>query len=155
MARFPVRVLFVGTDNASRSQLAEALLEHEAGHLFRATSAGIAPRPVYRLTVQVLHEVGIDWSAARSKAVEAVCDEPYDYVITTCREARDGCPEVPGARFFEHWGLADPAADEGTPVQRLAAFRRTRREVAAAVHQFIEQTLRAPDQPRSHPAGAS
>ncbi|HXR27489.1 MAG TPA: arsenate reductase ArsC [Candidatus Baltobacteraceae bacterium] len=138
----PLRVLFVGTDNATRSQLAEALLQHEAGGWFQATSAGIAPRPVYRLTVQVLHEIGIEWGSANSKSVDEVRDQPFDYVITMCREARDTCPVLPAEAATLHWGVTDPAAVEGTPVERLAAYRHARREVATAVHRFVEHTLR-------------
>jgi len=137
-----VRVLFVGTDNATRSQLAEALLKHEAGEWFHPISAGTAPRPVNRLTVQVLHEVGIEWGSARSKSVDEVRDQPFDYVITMCREAQDACPALQPATATIHWGLTDPAAVEGTPVDRLAAYRHTRREVASAVHRFVEHTLR-------------
>lgn len=142
MARETLRVLFVGTDNATRSQLAEALLQHEAGGWFQALSAGTAPRPVYRLTIQVLHEVGIEWGAAHSKSVNEVCDQPFDYVITMCREAREACPALPARAATIHWVLTDPAAVEGTAVDRLAAYRHTRREVATAVHRFVEHTLR-------------
>lgn len=142
MTREAVRVLFVGTDNATRSQLAEALLEHEGGQWFQAISAGITPRPIYRLTVQVLHEIGIEWDAARSKSVDEFVDQPFDYVITMCREAQEACPALPNATATIQWGFTDPAAVEGTPVDRLAAYRHTRREVAAAVHRFVEHTLR-------------
>jgi protein-tyrosine-phosphatase len=143
MPRSSVRVLFVGTDNATRSQLAEALLQQVAGDAFQAASAGTAPRPLYPLTVQVLREIGIDWSAARSKSVDDVCDQNFDYVITMCREARDTCPAVSGSPVTINWGFADPAAVGGTAVERLAAFRHARREVASAVHHFVQQTLRA------------
>jgi arsenate reductase (thioredoxin) len=137
-----LRVLFVGTDNATRSQLAEALLKHEAGDWFHPISAGTAPRPVSRLTVQVLHEVGIEWGSARSKSVDEVREQPFDYVITMCREAQDACPPLQPGTATIHWGLTDPAAVEGTAVDRLAAYRHTRREVATAVHRFVEHTLR-------------
>jgi arsenate reductase (thioredoxin) len=59
-----------------------------------------------------------------------------------CREAQEACPPLPAATATIHWGLTDPAAVEGTPVARLAAYRHTRREVATAVHRFVEHTLR-------------
>jgi arsenate reductase len=142
MTRAAVRVLFVGTDNATRSQLAEALLSHEAGDWFQASSAGTAPRPINRLTVHVLHEIGIEWGSARSKSIDEVRGQPFDYIITMCREAQEACPVMQAGTATIHWGFTDPAAVEGTPVDRLAAYRHTRREVAAAVHRFVEHTLR-------------
>lgn len=133
----------MGTDNATRSQLAEALLEHEAGAWFEAVSAGTAPRPVYRLTVQVLREIGIEWATAHSKSVDDVGDQLFDYLITMCPEARATCPPLPVRASTLHWSLTDPAAVEGTPVERLAAYRHARREAAAAVHQFVQHTLHA------------
>jgi arsenate reductase (thioredoxin) len=125
----PVRVLVVCTGNAARSQMGEAFLARIPG--VEAASAGTHPAGVHPLTVRVLGEVGIDWTAARSKSVMELIDRPWDLVLTVCDSAREACPVVPGARRTAHESFPDPAAVEGTETERLAAFRAVRDAIAA------------------------
>jgi arsenate reductase len=138
----PIRVLFVCTHNSARSQIAEALLGKLGGRDFEARSAGTEATRMNPFAIRVLDEIGIDWSAAFSKAITEFLGHRFDYVITVCDSAREACPVFPGARQMLHWGLDDPSRVEGTEEQRLAAFRRTRDEVEALIRQFIEVSLR-------------
>jgi len=67
-----------------------------------------------------------------------------------CDRARESCPVFPGSRNSLHWGLDDPAEVTGTDEETLAAFRRTRLEVASRLRLFIEVALRA-SRPRAAP----
>ena len=146
----PIRVLFVCTGNSARSQIAEALLRDFGGSDFEVNSAGTEPHGVNPYTVRVLDEIGIDWSAARSKSVTEFIGQPFDYVITVCDRARQTCPVFPGNHNTLHWGLDDPAEVEGTEEQKLEAVRRTRTEVATRLRPFVELARRA----RQTPEGA-
>ncbi len=137
MSAPPIRVLFVCTHNSARSQMAEALLEREGGPIFEVRSAGTEPSRVNPYASRALAELGIDWTAARSKSVVEFLDQPFDYVVTVCDHARETCPVVPGARTTFHWGLDDPSAVEGSDEDRLTAFRRTRAEIEARLGPFI------------------
>ena len=139
----PIRVLFVCTGNSARSQIAEALLRQFGGADFAAFSAGIEPKGVNPSTVQVLSEVGIDWSTARSKSVAEFLGQPFDYVITVCDRARQSCPVFPGEHTSLHWDLDDPAEVGGPDEARLGAFRRTRTEVATRLRPFVDLARRA------------
>jgi arsenate reductase (thioredoxin) len=143
----PIRVLFICTHNSARSQIAEALLGHYGGADFLVRSAGTEATRVNPFAVQVLAEVGIDWSSARSKVLTEYLDEPWDYVITVCDRARQSCPVFPGQMNSLHWGLDDPSEVEGTDQEKLEAFRRTRMEVATRLRPFIEIALRAAGRP--------
>jgi arsenate reductase len=134
----PIRVLFVCSGNTARSQIAEALLREFGGSEFEALSAGTEPTPVRPETVAVLGEIGIDWSGAVSKSVTQFVGRPFDYVITVCDRARKTCPTFSGEHNSLHWGLDDPADVDGTEDERLAAFRRTRTEVATRLRPFVE-----------------
>jgi arsenate reductase len=138
----PVRVLFVCTGNSARSQIAQALLERFGGADFVVESAGTAPKRVNPFAIRVLAEIGIDWSAARSKSVDEFVDQPFDYVITVCDRARQSCPVFPGRYNALHWGLEDPAEVEGTDEEKLAAFRQTRLELTERLRPFVEIALR-------------
>jgi arsenate reductase len=135
----PVRVLVVCTGNAARSQMAEAFLARVPG--IEAASAGTLPAGVHPLTVRVLAEVGIDWSAARSKPVAEMLDQPWDLVLTVCDAARETCPFVPGARRTAHEGFPDPAAVAGPDEARLAAFRAVRDAIAAQMAALAAELL--------------
>jgi len=124
----PIRVLVVCTGNAARSQLAEAFLARTPG--IEAASAGTHPAGVHPLTVRVLAEAGIDWSAARSKSITEMLDQDWDLVLTVCGNAREACPVVPGARRTAHEGFPDPAAILGPEEARLAGFRTIRDRIA-------------------------
>lgn len=138
-----IRVLFLCTGNSARSQIAQALLQHAGGDDFEVESAGTEPKGVNPYTVRVLAESGIDWSGARSTSVTEFVDQPWDYVITVCDRARQGCPVFPGEHDSLHWGLDDPAEVEGSDEQKLEAFRKTRMDVAIRLRPFITLARRA------------
>lgn len=149
----PIRVLFVCTGNSARSQMAEALLGQLGGAAFESRSAGTLPAGVSPYTVRALREVGIDWSAARSKSVVEFLDQQFDYVITVCDHARQVCPVFPGGGERLHWGLEDPAEVDGSDEVRLEAFRRTRSELEARIRPFVKELAEPSRLPaRSEPA---
>ena len=139
----PIRVLFVCTHNSARSQIAEALLDRYGGADFEVRSAGTEATRVNPFAIRALAELGIDWSAARSKRIDEFLDERFDYVITVCDRARETCPVFPGSENTLHWGLDDPSEVEGTDDQKLAAFRATAMDVTARLRPFIEIARRA------------
>jgi arsenate reductase len=140
----PIRVIFVCGGNSARSQMAEAILRREGGGDFEVYSAGAWPKDdVHPMTIQVLKEIGIDISDARSKPVTEFLDQRFDYVVTVCDRARESCPVFPGAEESMHWGLDDPAEATGTEAEQLAVFRRVMTEIAVRMRTFIELAQRA------------
>jgi arsenate reductase (thioredoxin) len=140
----PIRVLFLCTHNSARSQIAEAILRREGGREFEVQSAGTEATTINPSTIEVLSEIGIDWSGARSKVLTEFIEQPFDYVVTVCDEARAACPVFPGARRTLHWSIVDPAEIQGTGQEQLEAFRRTRANVSGRVRRFIEEVSREP-----------
>ena len=144
----PIRVLFVCTHNAARSQIAEALLQRYGGEDFEVFSAGTEATRVDPFAIQVLRDLGIDWSHAQSKTIDRFLDQQFDYVITVCDRAKATCPVFPGSTNTLHWGLDDPSEVEGSEEEKIAAFRQTRSEVSIRLRPFIEIALRAAGRPR-------
>jgi len=140
------RVLFVCTGNSARSQMAEALLRWAYGGRFDVASAGTAPQPVHPLTIRALAGIGVDGAGARSKSVNELLGQSFDYVITVCDDAREACPVFPGEAAREHWSLEDPARATGTEAERLAAFERIRDEIATRLAAFVA-AIRGPGEP--------
>jgi len=127
------RVLFLCTGNSCRSQMAGGLLRDFAGGEFEAESAGTNPAPINPLAIRVMAEIAIDISAQRSKPVEEMMGERFDYVITVCDRAREACPVLPGAARQLHWNFEDPAEAVGSEDERLSVFRRVRDQIAAQI----------------------
>lgn len=125
------RVLILCTGNSARSQMAEGLLRHEFGDHYEVSSAGLKPSHVRPEAIAVMRELGIDLSGHRSKHVDEFADQPFDYVITVCDNAKETCPVFPAAVRRIHWSLEDPAAVEGSEEERLSAFRRIRDQIRA------------------------
>ena len=108
----PLRVLFLCTGNSSRSQIAEALLQHLGGGRVEVVSAGSRPKALHPDAVRVMGERGLDISGRRSKHLDAFTGQAFDYVISLCDRVREVCPEWPGTPRVVHWSMPDPAGDD-------------------------------------------
>ena len=131
-----LKVLFLCTGNACRSQMAEGWARHLKADSIEAYSAGVEPAGLSRTAVRVMAEAGVDISDHRSKHVDELADTSLDYVVTVCDHAHETCPVFPGATKVIHRGFDDPprlAADATSEAERLAAYRRVRDEI----RQFI------------------
>ena|SRR2546423_1876321 len=144
MASAPTRVLFLCTGNSARSQMAQAILEQIGGREFAVESAGTEPKSINPMTLRVLAEAGIDWSAATSKSVDQFLRQPFDYVITVCDRARQACPVFPGARTSLHWDIEDPAEVGGSHGERAAAFRAAYADLRERIEAFVRTTAGTP-----------
>lgn len=130
------RVLILCTGNSARSQMAEGLLRHDAGHRFEVESAGTKASFVRPEAIAVLRELGIDISRHHSKNVNEFEGQEFDYVITVCDHARESCPVFFGRAEKLHHDFEDPAALEGSEAERLAVFRRVRDELRDYLVEF-------------------
>lgn len=121
-------VLFVCTQNAGRSQMAQAFFERYAPEDVRAESAGLEPADrVHPAVVEAMAEVGIDISEGRPKKLTVEMQLHADLAVTLACGAR--CPYVP--TLVEDWDIADPA---GKP---LAEVREIRDEIGARVDDLV------------------
>lgn len=136
------KLLFVCTGNSARSQMAERLLHHMAGDRFEVSSAGTRPTDVKPEAIKVMDEIGIDISGHYPKFVDKFIGQNFDYVVTVCDSAKEGCPVFPGKTERLHWSFEDPASVRGSDDERLAAFRKIRDEIRARVGGFLLETER-------------
>jgi arsenate reductase len=135
------RVIFLCTGNSARSQMAEAFLRKYGSSDFEAYSAGLEPKVMNPITVQVMKEVGIDVSGQKSKGIKTYLGVVlFSHLVTVCDEAEKNCPTVwPGVKYRLHWSFDDPAAIEGTDNEKLAKFRQVRDEIEVAIKSFLAE----------------
>ena len=131
------RVLFICTKNSSRSQMAEALVNHDLQGRFEAFSAGMDPSFVHPLAIMVMKELGIDISNQRSKGLDEFAGQKFDYVITLCSQADEACPVFFGGTRKTHMGFPDPTATTGSEEDKIATFRRIRDQIRDQVVGFL------------------
>lgn len=134
--------LFLCTGNSARSILAEAILEREGRGRFKAHSAGSMPAgAVHPFALDLLGKMNHPIDGLRSKSWEEFArpEAPeMDFVFTVCDSAAsEVCPLWPGQPMTAHWGVADPAAVEGSPAQRQLAFSETYRMMTSRISIFV------------------
>ena len=137
------RVLFLCTGNSARSQMAEAILRKYGGDRFEAYSAGLEPKGIHPLTIQVMKEKGYDLRAQHSKGVGDYLGKVLvQTLITLCDDAEKNCPTVwPGVNTRLHWSFEDPSAFEGTDEKKLAKFRQVRDEIEQRVKEWAAKSV--------------
>lgn len=139
-------VLFLCTGNSARSILAEAILNRDGQGRFRAFSAGSNPAgTVNPFAINLLRKLNFATDGLRSKNWEEFAgpDAPgMDFVFTVCdNAASEVCPIWPGQPMSAHWGVPDPAAEEGSDAQKAAAFTEAFRLLNNRIQIFINLPL--------------
>jgi len=145
-------VLFLCTGNSARSILAESLLIHWGRGRFNAYSAGSFPKgQVHPLALDLLKRMNLPAEGFRSKSWDefaAPGAPPLDFIFTVCDNAAgEVCPVWPGKPTTAHWGIADPAAVEGSDADKALAFRKSLKELETRIKLFTELPIASLDQP--------
>jgi arsenate reductase (thioredoxin) len=124
-------VLFVCVQNAGRSQMAAALLDHYAAGRVHVRSAGSEPADqINPAVVEAMSELGLDLSKEFPKPMTDEIVRAADAVITM--GCGDACPIYPGKRY-EDWEVDDPADTD------LEGVRRIRDEISQRVRTLLDE----------------
>ncbi len=114
-------VLVLCTGNSCRSQMAEALLNHDLAGRVRAVSAGTRPQPkVADGAIEALRLAGLPTGGLYPKDVDVLMNEDIDLVITVCDNAKETCPVFPRPVRAIHLPFHDP---HGEPLESFLAVR--------------------------------
>ncbi len=114
-------VLVMCTGNSCRSQMGEAILNHDLAGLVRGISAGTSPQPkVADEAIEALKLACLPTEGLYPKAVEAVMNDDIDLVVSVCDNAKETCPIFPHPVKRIHVGFHDP---HGEPLESFIAVR--------------------------------
>jgi len=135
-------VLFLCTGNTARSVLAEGILRKDGAEHFRAYSAGSQPKGVVNpFALKTLAAHGYPSEGYRSKSWDEYAGPSapqMDFVFTVCDSAAgEACPIWPGKPVTAHWGIEDPAAVEGSDLEKAAAFEKAFQFMRNRISAFI------------------
>ena len=133
------KVLILCTGNSCRSQMAEGFLKSLDKEL-NVFSAGTRPAvKVNPNAVEVMNEIEISLESQYPKDVNLFLNEPFDYVITVCDNAKEVCPVFTGkVKHRLHIGFEDPYDAEGTKEEVLSVYRKVRDEIRIEFRRFYE-----------------
>ena len=130
-----MRILFVCEYNACRSQMAEGIARHLFPKTVSVVSAGLYPGEVHAWTIEVMKEIEIDISLHRSKQLEAVSGETFDYVVILAKPAADAT-QIIKAKNRLSWFYPDPACEPGSAEEVKTKMRRVRDAIKAQIEEF-------------------
>lgn len=143
-----IKVLFLCTGNACRSQMAEGFARALKGDVVDAYSAGIEMHGLNVRAVAVMAEVGVDISRHTSKLFSDLAGISFDFIITVCGHAHETCPVVSAGTKVIHQGFDDPpkcAEQETEEESKLAHYRRVRDQIKAYVDTLPESLYKIND----------
>ncbi|MGY1847906.1 MULTISPECIES: arsenate-mycothiol transferase ArsC [unclassified Blastococcus] len=119
LAKETPEVLFVCVQNAGRSQMAAAMVEHLSQGRVHVRSAGSMPADtVDPVVLEVLAARGMTVTDAFPKPLTDDVVQAADVVITM--GCGDACPVYPGKRYLD-WEVRDPAGQDPATVGSIAA----------------------------------
>ena len=125
-----MNVVFVCTENAGRSQIAEHLFNSAVAGRHEARSAGTRPaQAVHETILPVLQRRGIDASGAVPKALTPELIDWADRVVTM--GCGDECPAT--GKPTEDWALDDVAGADAAHVEEIAV------EIARRMSKLLAQ----------------
>ena len=150
MADRTYHVLFLCTGNTARSILAESILRKDGAGRFTSDSARRRPKgAVNPFAINVLDAYGYPTDGFRSKSWDEFAGPgapAMDFVFTVCDGAAgEACPVWPGQPMTAHWGIEDPAAVEGSGIEKERAFVQAFRYLKNRMGTFLALPLTSLD----------
>ena len=121
------KIIFICTENACTSQIAEGVMRKLAGYKFDVFSAGSNPSLVHPMSIKVMKEIGIDIMPHASDPILNFLSKNINVVITVCDNADTECPVFPGKVERIHWSIKDTFKGWNSHPNDLVNFRKNQR----------------------------
>ena len=134
-----LKVMFLCTGNACRSQMAEAFARELSMGRIDSYSAGLMEVEIHPRAIAAMKEAGIDISGQKSKEIDPELLCKMNVVITLCIPAENNCPWTPPQVKRLHWPIVAPVETWGTEEVTVNDFRRARDEIRELIEEFIRK----------------
>ena len=112
-------ILFVCTENAGRSQMAEAFFKKFSKSKFNVISAGTIPSVnLNPVVVSVMKEIGIDMTQQKPKLLsDSMIENSFRTVNMGCMDNRN-CPSL-FVKDVINWNISDPKNQSVEEVRKI------------------------------------
>lgn len=137
-----MKVLFVCTANACRSQMAEAWARHLFPAGWTAASAGLLTHPIHERTRAIMAEAGVTMDGQYSKPIDSVDLDAFDLVVTLSLEAGRFLPALADPGRHRRCPMTDPMSARGSPEEIRAAYRAGRDHLKRLVCELVSELSR-------------
>jgi protein-tyrosine-phosphatase len=139
MSKVPASILFVCSENALRSPMAEAMVKAYHGDQVYVDSIGVRDGELDPMAVAVMAEIDIDIAGHTPKRLADLLDTSFDVIVTLSPEAHHQSMEMMRNEAAEvvYWPVYDPSAVEGNREVRLAAYRDVRDTLKAMIEDLL------------------
>lgn len=134
MAIAEKKILFLCSENAVRSPMAQALMQQAAGPAVQVCSAGVDATQIHPFAIAVMMEKSINLMDHESRTYEELGERDFDLIVALSQPAWDlaraiaqGTPAI-----VEYWDTPAPP-DSGGSANRnqiMEAYRRIRDDIA-------------------------
>ena len=121
-------ILFLCEDNASLSQMAEAVAKHLDPPKVKIFSAGVKPTTIPSQVYKVMEELGVSLKGQSSKKMNQVPLNEIDLVISFEGADKKG-GLLPEKIKVENWSLPAPGSMAGNSPASLTKYRHQRDEI--------------------------
>jgi protein-tyrosine-phosphatase len=121
-------ILFLCEDNASLSQMAEAVAKHLGPPKVKVFSAGISPTKIPSQVYRVMEESGVSLQGQSCKKMNEVPLNEIDLVISF-HGADKRISSLPKRTKVKNWSIPGPDSSDVNSPAALAKFRHERDEI--------------------------
>lgn len=137
-----MKILILGTGDSCQSRMAHGWLQSFDPHILVSLAGTGAIAPPDEMAVAVMAEAGIDIRDDATGPVQRYLNQPWDYLITVCSEARDACPVFTGkVRHHIHIACEDPALASADANRVQDEYRRIRDQIRKEFYDFYVDTV--------------
>lgn len=133
-------LLFVCSENALRSPMAEGMVMADYGKRIYVGSVGIRQGTLDPMAVVVMQEIGIDISNHVPKLFDDMIATSFDLIVTLTPEAQHRAIELTRTSACDviYWRTLDPSVVEGNREVRLDAYRQVRDALRAQIDVLLQ-----------------
>lgn len=137
-----MNLLFLGTGNSCRSQMAEGWARHFANKAvsplrLEVRSAGLEDHGLNPLAVEAMHRQGVDISRHTSDPLGEELIDWADMVVSVCSHADANCPLLPARIKKRLMPFDDPAQAAGSPEEVDRVFADVCRQIRDKVLKLL------------------
>ena len=134
------KILVLSSANSCRSQMAEGFLKNlvDASKV-SVFSAGVNPKAINPRTISIMEEDGIDIANQKSKSINDVLDNDFDFLISLCENSKKYVSPISSKALKVHYEFPDPADVDGSEDDIYFQFLTVREMIKMFCEEFAEE----------------